>query len=87
MLQLSPEVALRHQVSLEKRLKKLVLVLATSMPMIETKVEAVETAKTAKTFEIAKTAKAIEITGTDKDGKENKGSENPRSNLAQVLCI
>ena len=56
MLQLSPEETLRYQVS--PGAKKLVSVLATSMPVTETRREAFETAETAR---------------EGKDGKESKG--------------
>lgn len=75
------EAALRHQVSLEKKLKKLVLVLATFTPVTETRKETVETIKTAKTAKVVKIARGAE------DGKESEGGWNPRSNFSQVLCI
>ena len=74
MLQLSPEGTLCYQLSLEA--KKLVLVLATSTPVTETREEAVTEA-----VEIAKT---VESTKFGKDGAESKG-EYP--NLARVPCI
>lgn len=75
MLQLLPERALSNQVSLEKRLKKLVLVLAICTPVTRTRKKAFETAETAKTAEASK------------NGEENEGGENLRSNLAQILYI
>ena len=39
------------------------------------------------TIKIAEIIEDIKIAGIGKDSKENKGGENLRSNLAQVLCI
>ena len=58
--------------------KKLVLIFATSMPVIETKEEAVKAAESVETAEV------IEIAKVGKDGKESKG-ESPT--LAEVPCI
>lgn len=60
---------------MEKKLKKLVSVLATSMPVSRTREEVVET------FKIAKTAEAIETAGAGKDGEESKDGEDLRSNV------
>lgn len=81
MLQLSTEKALRYQVSLEKRFKKLVSVLAIFILVTRTGEKADEIA------EIAKTAEIVETVRANKDSKKSKGSENPRSNFARVLCI
>ena len=67
--------------SLEKKLKKVVWVLAFSTQMTRTR---------EKVFRIAntdKTAKAIETARAGKDGKKSESGENPRSNLEQVLYI
>ena len=59
----------------EKRVKKLVSVLAVSTPVTETRKKAVETPKAVKTAEAGK------------NSKENKGIKNPTSNLAWIPCI
>ena len=74
MLQLLPEGTLHHQVS--SKAKTLVLVLATSTQMTETKGEALETMKTVK---------AVKTTGAAKNGKESEGKY-PK-NLARIPCI
>ena len=74
MLQLSPEGTLCHQISPET--KKLVLVLATSMPVTEIREKVIETAETVE---------AVETAEGGKDGKESEG-KNPK-NLIWVLCI
>ena len=71
MLQLSLKKVLHYQVSLKIRSKKLVLVLATSVPVTVTKKEAVE---------------AIETAGSSEDGKENE-VDKYLGNLVQVQCI
>ena len=63
----------------QKRCQKLVLVLATSILVIATKEEAVETIKTIEIAETARTARAT------KACKDSKGSEYLKINLAQVL--
>ena len=62
----------------EKGVKKLVLVLATSTPVTETRKEAVKAAKAVGT------TKAVQTAEVGKNGEENKGKY---PNLAQVLCI
>ena len=75
MLYLPSKKALLQQVSSEfkKKIKKLVLVLATSTPVTENRKKAVETAKMAKSAEASK------------DREESKGKY--PENFAQVLCI
>ena len=79
--------------SLEKKFKKLVLILATFTPVTRTRKKAVETTETVKTAEavktskIAKTAKTIETVGAGKNSEESKSGENSRFNIAQVSCI
>ena len=60
-----------------KKVKKLVSVFATSMPVPATRKEAVETAEIAK---------AIETAGASEDGKEGKGDKDPR-NLIRISYI
>ena len=58
--------------------KTLVLVLATSISVTETREETVET------VEAMTTTKAIEIAGTGKDGRKNKGKY--PENIARIAC-
>ena len=69
----------------EKRVKKLVLILATSRPVTGTSEKAVETAETGKTAKAVEIAEAIETVGADKDGKKSKGGYS--ENLTRVLYI
>ena len=75
MLYLPSEGILLKQVSLEseKRVKKLVLILATFTPVTKTRIEAVETGK------------MVEFDGANKNSKESEGKY--PENLVQVLCI
>lgn len=61
--------------SLKKRLKKLVSVLATFMLVTRIRGKEVEIA------EASKIAKGIETVEAGKNGKESKDGENPRSNF------
>lgn len=63
------------------------LVLATSALVTGIKEETVETTKTIETAEVIEATEAVEIAGTGKNSEENKGGENPKSNLAQVPYI
>ena len=77
MLPLPLEKALLKQISLEskKRLKNLVSVLATSMPVIKIREEVVETAKTNETAKAVEIAKMVETTRTCETAKAFETSE------------
>ena len=74
MLQLLLEEIVHHQISLKTT--KLVLVLATSTPVIKTREEAVE---------IVQIVEAVKTVWKGKNSKKNKGKY--LENLAQVPCI
>ena len=65
--------------------KKLVLVSATSTPVIENREKTVETIKAIETAEAVKTAKAIKAAGTGKDGEKSRNEY--LENLAQVPYV
>ena len=52
--------------------KKLVSVLATSIPLTETREKTIETAKAVEIAKAVETAKAVKSAQTGKDGKKNK---------------